>query len=71
MSEFVENLKGVHVWSPCLSDVTLCGDAFDAPDTEVGWEDGPFLPTENTTVTCPDCVRMILGVRHIRVRPTP
>jgi hypothetical protein len=48
------------------NEFTLCGDAFDAPDTEQGWEDGPFVATDSKTVTCPKCVEIIRAVQGVR-----
>jgi hypothetical protein len=63
MADFVSNLRGVHLMHPGMgNEFTLCGDAFDAPDTEQGWEVGLFVPTDSKTVTCPKCVEIIRAV---------
>lgn len=62
--EFKENLDGVHVFD---SEFSLCGDAWDAPDTEADWEAGPFEKTRKRVVTCAKCVKVILFCRGIRV----
>jgi hypothetical protein len=68
MGRFTENRAGVHIWNPALSEHTLCGDAFDAPESEPDWADGPFVSTQRTTVTCPRCVAIIRGVQGVRTR---
>lgn len=67
-SQFVENDKGVHIWCPLNGEFTLCGDAFDAPDSEDDWDEGPFVETRKRTVTCPDCIAVILACRGLRVK---
>ena len=65
MSDLVENKVGVHVM---ISEYTLCGVAWDAPDTEEDFDEGEFLPTSKTTVTCQECVSVIVAVRDLKIR---
>lgn len=62
---FMEDLRGVHYMD---NEHTLCGDAFDAWSTESDWEGGEMKPTHKRTITCPECARLILDLRGIRVR---
>lgn len=67
--KFKHNHDGVHVF---YGEFTLCGDAFDAPDSEkeVGLR-SPFEDTESKTVTCPKCVALIKFCRGIRIAKSP
>lgn len=56
MSDRLEDIRGVHL---LINEHTICGDAFDAPDTESNWEFGPFKETKKHVVTCIDCIRVI------------
>lgn len=58
----IENDDGVHV---TLGEFTLCGDAFDAPDTEA--DVSSFRKAKSRTVTCPRCVERVLACRGVRV----
>ena len=64
MSERMEDDRGVHLmWG----EHTLCGDAFDGWSSESDWEHGEMRETKRRTVTCPECVRMILECKAARV----
>lgn len=62
--EWVENDEGVHIM---CGEFTLCGDSFDAPETEDGWTIGPFVPTSKRTITCPRCAAVVTLCRGVRV----
>lgn len=62
---FMEDNNGVHYMD---NEHTLCGDAFDAWSTESDWPDGEMKPTAKRTITCPECARLILDLRGIRVK---
>jgi hypothetical protein len=66
--EFVENDEGVHVMR---AEFTLCGDAFDAPETELDWEAGPFRKTRRRAVTCLRCADIVRLCRGVRVSKDP
>jgi hypothetical protein len=48
-------------------EFTLCGDAFDAPDSEEGWEAGPFRETIKRIITCPRCITIIKLCRYVSI----
>jgi hypothetical protein len=62
--EFIANKEGVHA---LYGEYTLCGWAFDAPESERDWKHGPFEPTKRRTVTCRECARVIRACRSVRV----
>lgn len=67
--EFLENKKGVHLMGvQAGGEFTLCGDSFDISNTEEGYLDGDLLPTNKKIVTCPDCVRVILHIRGVKIK---
>lgn len=57
--------RGVHLM---LNEHTLCGDAYDGHQSEADWERGEMRATNKRTVTCPDCVAIILECKSARVR---
>lgn len=64
-SKFLENAEGIHLMH---GEHTLCGDAWDAPETEADWEAGPFRKTTKRTVTCPRCIAIIRLCRYVRIK---
>lgn len=62
MFEFGEDKQGVHFM---LGEMTLCGFAFDV-DSESDWEHGKLEDTMKTTVTCKECIDVILQCRKVR-----
>lgn len=67
-SEFVEAEGFIHMLNPINAEFTLCGDAFDLGSDVPGYR---HEPTERRKVTCPNCARVILGCRGVRVSPNP
>ena len=67
--EFYENKHGVHV---LLGEFTVCGFAFDAPETEsaddVDGLGGHLEPAITHIVTCPKCAAVVRAMRSVRVR---
>jgi len=63
MRTYSENNKGVHLDSPVGDGRTLCGDVEEG-DEPLGIE--PANPTSKTTVTCPDCIRIIAYCRGVK-----
>lgn len=67
--EFYENGHGVHV---LLGEHTVCGFAFDAPETESADDatnlGGPLSPAPIHIVTCPRCAAVVKAMRSVRVR---
>lgn len=53
---FVSNADGVHLTH---GEFTLCGDAFDMPDTEASEAHLKFKSTTSQTVTCHRCIDII------------
>lgn len=60
----MENDEGVHL---TIGEFTLCGDSFDAPDSEGDWPAGQFRVPKRRTVTCKRCASIIRTCRGIRV----
>lgn len=50
-----------------LVEHTLCGDAFDAWQTESDWENGEMKPTDKRVVTCAKCAVVVLVCRGVKV----
>lgn len=67
---FVEDARGVHVCDPMNAEYTACGTSFDChsteDDEEAAW--GGWREISKRTVTCPDCARVVLAYRGVRVR---
>ncbi len=66
----------VHAQYPLNLELTLCGDApegvsweYSKSETEASRDPNAFDPLKPVCgpVTCPDCIRMILGIRGLRV----
>ena len=68
---FLENDNGVHGMSTIgLGEFTICGWAFDAPETE-GLEEvpgGSFRETKKKTITCPQCIEVLDYYSRFRTR---
>lgn len=65
--DFQEDGAGVHLVSPLAGGGdTLCGYAVDAHETGDS-ANGPMTKTTKRTVTCPDCARLLLLLRPVRV----
>ena len=62
----IENDDGVHV---TIDEFTLCGDAFDAPDTED--DVSPYRKATSRIVTCERCTRLVLACRGVHVLKAP
>ena len=60
----IENGDGVHLTN---GEFTLCGDAWDAPDSEPDWEPGEFRKPKSRIITCAKCVAIVLLCRGVRV----
>jgi len=65
-ARFVEADGFIHVLTPLNSEFTLCGDAFDLGAIE-GCEDYTHRPTKRRSVTCPNCARVVLLCKRVRV----
>jgi hypothetical protein len=61
--EYIENSEGVHL---LYGEHTLCGDAFDISEDDIGYDDGPMASTTKSTVTCPRCILVIHYCRGVR-----
>ena len=61
MSDFMKNGDGVHLMSPCNSEFSICGDAFD-----IGSEEGlnDMKPTSENIVSCKKC-QEVINICHI------
>jgi hypothetical protein len=71
--QYFKNREGVHLVS-AFDDRSLCGDAFEgcnSKNTDPYAEDQELDPMEEVAigpVTCPDCIRVILHCRGVRVK---
>lgn len=61
---YMENDDGVHL---TIGEFTLCGDAWDAPDTESDWPAGQFRLASGKAITCKRCASIIRTCRGVRV----
>lgn len=67
-SEFVEYEGKIHLINPASGgEHTLCGDAFDAHQSENAPE-REFKPTKHRTITCWMCGQAVLACRGVKVK---
>lgn len=70
MKRFYENDKGVHLGCAHESR-TLCGDVLEGDIDEYSIYNIGIQPANDTkcrVVTCPDCIRVILHCRDVRIK---
>jgi hypothetical protein len=66
MDDFVEAEGFIHlVGTTAGGEFTLCGDAFDLSSDIEGYQ---WKPSKKRIVTCPECARIILHCRGVKVK---
>lgn len=71
MHVFVENNEGVHLMGYGIGgEFTVCGQSFDAPETEECIESTgtSYTQTKKRTVTCRECVAVIKHLKGVRIK---